>query len=117
MAAHVETTLTSMVDDAIARVLHAEQAARDAVAQCAADAERMRQDARARAHAIAERAAARVARVHRWTDDAIRTRVDRLNRERETLRQPIEPDPGEPARLARALDQLAAEITGEGATP
>lgn len=117
MAAHVETTVTSAVDDAIARVLHAERAARDTVAQCAADAERIRQDARTRAHAIAERAAERVARVHRWTDDAIRSRVERLNQQREMLRQPLKPDPAEPARLAHALDRLAAEITGESARP
>jgi hypothetical protein len=111
MAAHVNTT----VDDAIVRVLQAEQSAREAVTQCAAEAERVRQQARARAHVIAERAAERVARVHGWTDDAIRTRVELLNQQRATLQQPSPPDPAEPARLDDALERLAAEMTTDGA--
>lgn len=112
-AAHVDTTDTGGVDQAIVRVLHAEQSARDAVAQCAADAERVRQDARARAHAIAERAAERVSRVHGWTEARLRREIERLNAQRAALLQPAPPDPDEPARVARALDRLAAELTGE----
>ena len=113
MAAHVDTTDASRVDQAIVRVLHAEQSARDAVAQCAVDAERLRQDAKARAHAIAERAAERVARVHQWTDAALRSEIGRLNQQREALQQPAPPDPDEPSRVARALDRLCAELTGD----
>jgi vacuolar-type H+-ATPase subunit H len=113
MAAQANTTVTSLVDDAIARVLQAEQSAREAVAQCVAEADRIRQDARARARTIAERAAERVARVHAWTDAALRAETDRLERQRIALRQPAPPDPAEPARVARALDRLAAELTGE----
>jgi ribosome-binding ATPase YchF (GTP1/OBG family) len=108
----VDTTDTSRVDQAIVRVLHAEQSAREAVAQCAVDAEVLRQEARARAHAIAERAAERVARAHRWTDAALRSAVEQLNQQRAALQQPAPPDPDEPARVARALDRLGAELTG-----
>jgi vacuolar-type H+-ATPase subunit H len=108
----VDTTDTSRVDQAIVRVLHAEQSAREAVAQCAVDAELLRQEARARARAIAERAAERVARAHRWTDAALRSEVERLNQQRAALQQPAPPDPEEPARVARALDRLSAELTG-----
>ena len=69
----MDTTDTSRVDQAIVRVLDAEQSARDAVAQCAVDAEFLRQEAKARARAIAERAAERVARAHQWTDAALRS--------------------------------------------
>lgn len=113
MAAHVDTTVTATVDDAIVRVLQAEQSAREAVTRCAAEAEQIRLDARARARAIAERAAERSARVHRWTDEAIRARVEALNRQRAALQQPLPPDPGEPARLAHALDRLASELSSE----
>jgi hypothetical protein len=112
MAASANTTVTSRVDDAIVRVLYAEQSAREAVAQCAADAERLRQDARARARAIAERAAERVARVHQWTESALRVEIARLNEQRAALQLPAPDDPDEPARVARALDRLAAELTG-----
>jgi F0F1-type ATP synthase membrane subunit b/b' len=100
------------VDLAIVRVLDAEQSARDAVAQCAVDAERVRHEARVRARVIAERAAERAARVHEWTASRLREQVQRLNEQRAALLQPAPPDPEEPARVARALDQLAAELTG-----
>lgn len=108
----MDTTDTSRVDQAIVQVLHAEQSAREAVAQCVVDAERVRQDARTRARAIAERAAERVARAHQWTDAALRREIERLDRERAALQQPAPPDPDEPARVARALDRLGAELTG-----
>jgi vacuolar-type H+-ATPase subunit H len=109
----VDTTDTLRVDQAIVQVLHAEQSARDAVAQCAVDAERLRQDARARAHAIAERAAERVTRVHQWTDAALKAAIERLNQQRAALQQPAPPDPEEPARVARALDRLSEELAGD----
>ena len=109
----MDTTDTSRVDQAIVQVLHAEQSARDAVAQCAMEAERLRQDAKTRAHAIAERAAERVARAHQWTDAALRSEIDRLNQQRAALQQPAPPDPDEPARVAHALDRLSAELTGD----
>ena len=111
-AADVDTTDTSTVDLAIVRVLDAEQSARNAVAQCALDAERVRHEARARARVVAERAAERSARVHDWTAARLRDEVRRLNEQRAALLQPAPPDPDEPARVARALDQLAAELTG-----
>ena len=108
----MDTTDTSRVDQAIVRVLQAEQSAREAVAQCALDAEVLRQNARARARAIAERAAERVARAHQWTDAALRSALERLNRQRAALQRPAPPDPDEPARVARALERLGAELTG-----
>lgn len=110
----MDTTDTSRVDQAIVQVLQAEQSARDAVAQCALDAERLRQEARARARVIAERAAERVARVHEWTQAAVQAEIGRLNGERAALQQPAAPDPQEPTRVACALDRLAVELTGSG---
>jgi hypothetical protein len=112
MAAQTHNPAALAVDEAIMRVLKAETSARAAVEQCAADAERIRLEARARARTIAERAAERVARVHLWMDASIRARVDALNLERTSLQQPATPNPEEPARLARALDRLAAELSG-----
>lgn len=112
MATPVDTAAAAPVDEAIARVLEAERSAREAVARCTQDAEAMRQAARARAHAIAERAAERAAAVHRWTEVAIRARVDELSRERAALQQPAGSAPDEPQRLARALDRLAEELAG-----
>ena len=110
--AHVDSTDTLQVDQAIVRVLQAEQSARAAVTECTAEAERLRQHARARARVIAERAAERVARVHDRTEAALRAEVERLNRQRAALQQPTPPDPDEPTRLTRAIERLAAELTG-----
>ena len=114
MAAQPDAIAALTVDDAITRVLAAEQSARAAVEACGADAEAIRKAARDRAHAIAERAAERAAAVHRWTDNAIRTRIEALNRERAALREPSAPPPDEPARIARALERLAEELSGSG---
>ena len=112
MPAQSQTPTTLAVEEAIIRVLEAERSARAEVERCAADAEQIRQVARLRARAIAERAAERAAKVHRWMDASIRTRVEELTRERASLQQPAMPNPEEPARLARALDRLAAELSG-----
>jgi vacuolar-type H+-ATPase subunit H len=112
MTAQLITPTSLAVDEAIMRVLEAETSARAAVEQCVADADEIRQDARVRARAIAERAAERVAKVHRWMDASIKGRVEHLNLERASLQQPATPNPEEPARLARALDRLAAELSG-----
>ena len=112
MAALVDATSAARVDEAIVKVIEAEQSARAAVEQYAVDAERLRESGKVRAHAIAERAAERVTRVHRWIDARIRDRVEQLNAERAALQRPTPPDPDEPARVARALDRLAAELGG-----
>lgn len=112
MAAAPDAVGSLTVDDAIARVLAAEQTARAAVEACGVEAEAIRREARERAHAIAERAAERAAAVHRWTDAAIRSRLEALNRERALLRAPAVSPSDEPARLGRALDRLANELGG-----
>lgn len=114
MAAQPDAIGSLTVDDAIARVLAAEQTARAAVEACGAEAEAIRREARERARAIAERAAERAAAVHRWTDAAIRSRIEVLNRERAQLREPAAPPSDEPARIGRALDRLAEELSGSG---
>jgi hypothetical protein len=115
MEARSQTSAARSVDEAIGRVLSAEQTARDAVAACARDADTIRQSARARARRIAERAAERVAAVHRWTEAKIRSRVDDLNRERVALMRPAASPQDEPARIARALDCLVEEVSGGSA--
>lgn len=111
MAAYPDAHTPLTVDDAITRVLAAEQSARAAVESCCADAESVRKAARDRARAIAERAAERAAAVHRWTDAAIRSRIEALNRERAALREPAAPPPDEPARIVHALEHLVEELS------
>jgi len=104
---------TQAVEEAIMRVLAAEQGARAELQRCAAEAERIRHDARSRARRIAERAAERVAAVHRSVDFSIRERIETLNGQRRDLLRGAAVGTDEPERLARALDRLAADL-GDG---
>lgn len=96
------------------RVLEAEQSARAQVRQCVTEAEQVRQVGRDTAHRIAERAAERVAAVHRLVDAGVRARITELNRQRDALKRPSEPIVGEPERITQALDRLAAELESGG---
>lgn len=110
MPSPVEITSAAVVDNAIARVLAAEQGARQAVLQTARDADAVRERARSRARAIAERAAGRVARVHRWTDATIEARVGAITAQLSALRLGAASETPEPKRLAQALDRLVADL-------
>lgn len=106
----LEMIATPEVDAAIARVLEAEQAARQGIELCELEARQRVQLAQATAHRIAERAARRVARVHLWTDAAIEARSAELNAARAALATADFSRPGEASRLAHALRRLAAEL-------
>jgi vacuolar-type H+-ATPase subunit H len=111
MDARVDLPASSEVDEAIMRVLTAEQAARAEVERCKRTADQTLEDANRRAREIAERAARRAARVHRWTEAAIAARVAALEAQRaELLRSAGDEDDG--AALARAVERLADELTG-----
>jgi hypothetical protein len=106
----LELIATPEVDAAIARVLAAEQAARRAVEQCEAEARQRVESAQAQARGIAERAARRVARVHRWTDATIAARTTAINAERAALTSADLARPDEARRLADVLQLLADEL-------
>jgi len=112
MPAQRDATSAARVDDAIVRVLQAEQAARTAVEAYAVQAERIREESRLRARTIAERAAERVARAHGLTDAGIRARIAALNDERAALLDTAADPAEETARLQRALHRLATELAG-----
>jgi hypothetical protein len=114
MSAHGQSRPANPVEDAIRRVLDAEQAVRTEVAQFAAEAERLRQSGRSRARSIAERGARRAAGVHRWTDTAISARLRDLDHQRSALGARTT-DSGEPGRVLEAVKRLAAELTSAGA--
>ena len=96
---------------AIARVLQAEAEARDAVAKCERDAQRVVQTAKARARAISDRADARIASAHTALAGRVAADVERLEAEGAALEAKAgdSPDSG---RLAAAVAALAAELTG-----
>ena len=101
------------VDAAIMQVLGAEQRARTEVRQCIGDAEQIRQAARDQAHRIAERAARRVALVHRCVDAALQSRIDELQRQRRALQESPAAGADQSGRVCDALDRLATEL-GDG---
>lgn len=99
------------VEEAIARVLAAEGAARAALAACAEQAEAEVQAARDRARAIAARGAARTAAVQ----SAVERALERLRRDHEAQRALLAGAGASAAdderRLARAAERLADELT------
>jgi outer membrane murein-binding lipoprotein Lpp len=111
MPAHTHAPTTRAVDTAITRVLGAERAARDEVQRSADEAEQLRQAARATARGIAERAARRVADVHSRVATALLARIDELELQRRALHDQPTAATNEAARVDRALDKLAAELS------
>ena len=107
----VDSPALPAVDEAITRVLKAEQAARAEVERCKAEADQTLDDARRRARQIAERAARRSARVHHWTDAAIATRIAVLEAQRTAL-QRASLDADDDGALARSVQRLADELAG-----
>lgn len=99
------------VDAAIAQVLQAERDAREAVRQCARDADAQLERAQARARAVARRAAERTARVQGWAERELARRLAALEAQHAGL--PTSLAGADTAqRLQDAVARLAAELTG-----
>lgn len=100
-------------DEAIQRVLQAEQRVRERIAQCEREAARLLEAARERARRLEERTDARIS--------ALRTRCEQLAGERaaalraQAQRIALAPVEAEidAERLAAAIERLAARLTGE----
>jgi hypothetical protein len=103
------------VEAAIARVLEAERAAREAVTAAEREAARLDEEARGRARAIGERCERRIRSVLAVHDAHVTERVAALEAAGATLGRPHTPDAAEMARVARAVAALADELIGGAA--
>jgi len=99
------------IDTAIEAVLQAEQAARDAVTRCEAEAESQVALARDQARHIAERAARRIARVHAFAQETLQTRLAQIEQARTELDRSTPALTSTPDHLRIVIAQLAAELT------
>lgn len=99
-------------DDAIALVLRREHAAREAIAAAQAQALHLAEAARADARDIAARAERRMRRVAAAFEHVTRARTAALDAQAATMAQTQVPKPQDAERLARAVQRLAAELTG-----
>lgn len=99
------------VDAAIARVLQAERDARASVERCAREAEALVDEAHERARQIARSAAQRSARVQRWSAAMLQRELDKVAREQSQIERVVGQSYS-PEQLRRAVDRLAAQITG-----
>jgi vacuolar-type H+-ATPase subunit H len=100
------------VDAAIARVLEAERAARDAVLAAEGEAARLNEEARARARTIAERCERRIRSVLAVHDAHAAAHIAALDAEAASLGRPHVLDAAEVEQVRRAVEALAAEMTG-----
>ena len=99
------------VDAAIAQVLQAERDAREEVQRCAREAEATVEQAHERARQIARRAAHRSVRVQRWSAAILQRQLDEIAAQQARIEQsPAAADA--PAQLQRAVEALAAQLTG-----
>jgi hypothetical protein len=96
------------IDDAMNRVLGAEQAAREGVAGCRDEAEAIVARAEADARAIARRAERRIRAAHGIADRGIARALAELG-QAETSADATAPDP---ARIDAIVARLARELTG-----
>ena len=101
------------VDAAIARVLQAERDAREDVQRCAREAESLVEQAHERARQIARRAAHRSVRVQRWSAATLQQRLDELAVQHARIGE-SSAQAREPGELQRAVEALAAQLTGGG---
>jgi vacuolar-type H+-ATPase subunit H len=100
----------SEADDAINRVLQAEQTAQADITECRRQALAILREARVRSRAVTERADRRISHIHRLCDAALERELARLAAEARSLAAPPRLTPELAARLDRALGQLVTEI-------
>ncbi len=98
------------------RALHAERAAVQAVAECTGRAQDMLAQAQAQAHRISERTNARISLLHARCARATSDHVDQLLREEGRLNSPDPAHTVDDDTLARAVQRLAAALSGEDAS-
>jgi hypothetical protein len=107
-----ERSDTDPVELAIGRVLEAERAARQSIADERSSAEARRAAARAQALAIAGRAEGRLAAARRSIESRIAAREGEVDARIRALRADAAPPSAERARIDQAVAAVAAAITG-----
>jgi hypothetical protein len=102
------------VDAAIARVLEAERAARDAVVQAGETAAAMTEEARAAARTLAERTERRIRGIRAAFEERATAEVAALDATAAATSQERALGADELARVEAAVAALAASLTGSG---
>lgn len=114
MSPHAPPGDERAVEAAMAQVLAAEAAARDAVAQARRDAQLEAESTRAAVRALGERTQRRIrclrAAFERSTHDELRA----LQAQAAALQSPHKPAADEAVRIERAVARVAAQLTGAG---
>jgi hypothetical protein len=102
------------VELAIDRVLEAERAARQSIADAHASAQARLAESRVEALLIAERAEGRLAAARRSIDSRIAAREAQVDAQVRALRADAPPPSTQTARIDRAVGTVVAAITGAG---
>jgi hypothetical protein len=105
-----ETTFNDAAEAAIARVLAAERARREAVAQARLEAGRIAETGRLAEHSLAERTERRIRAVVGAFERDLAERLAEIEAEAAQVAQPQPIRPGELASLQRAVRALAGEL-------
>ncbi len=97
---------------AIAQVLAAERAARDAIASARDEAAHIAEQSRAQARALAERTQRRIRRLRAAFEQGADAEVSALQAQADALLAPHDIGSDEAARVDNAVARLAAQLTG-----
>jgi vacuolar-type H+-ATPase subunit H len=103
------------VEAQIGRVLRAEEDARRAIEAAHEEAAARLLHARSQARLIAERAEGRILAVRRAVEERISERQSGIDREARRLREALSPADSAEGHLDRAIESVAATITGGNA--
>jgi len=107
----------ALVSDAMDRVLAAERAAQDAIAECERDYGQALESARQQGRAILERAEARIVALHARAAQALTRRAAEAAEQRRVSGTLTVEQLSDPARRAAALVRLAARLTSTAPEP
>lgn len=107
----------STVDVAIVRVLRAEASARESIAAARAQAAQIAEQSRSAARALAERTQRRIRRLRATFEARVASEVAALDAQARALADDTAPAAAEPLQLERAVESLAAQLTGAGGRP
>jgi len=112
MSSNKATPSQTAVDTAIEQVLRAEAAARESIAAARAQAAQIAEQSRSAARATADRAQRRIRRLRAAVETRVAGEVVALDAEARALADDDTLGDDEPARLAHAVESLAAQLTG-----
>jgi RecG-like helicase len=111
MGIYTPSSLEEIIEAGIRRVLDAEREARESISRCEQEAARIVEQARHRAHRIAQRTDSRISAVRIQYENKIARQLATLRETAERQDESLAPGRAALERLEQAVAELAARLT------